>query len=460
MSVRPPTSKDKTGPYSSVAEKIKALKERKKKGNPFSSENKKITLQIKKLEQSQKPVSQKFTGTGKTIGDKKTKTGQFVPKPKVLSASDKRKIETEKRAAKDRLKLKEQAKQLKIKAQDKKKAGDTRVLESRAYKTKPKKKVPYQKMTSPGKAMTKKKDKPSSSPSLWKQFGSAAKKLFGDDPEGAVSLGTASPDDSAEIKRRREAGVKKLNPRALEVASSKKAAVDKRQAELELARKRSLAERKRIKTEAARKKVPYQKMTPPGKALPKKKVPYQKMTSPGKALPKKKVPSVGGEKPGMIIGSQVGKRKPAIKGIADPLAVGPKPKPQTLEQKLKAKFVEKRGGEGAFGKGGSDAAWQTNLFDMRGGSEVGKTYTDQQNYEKIMEERKEATAKKRGGRVGKKKQGYKARKDESIAMRVKKKRTKKQLKASRSDSYGKFGSGKGKGKINRSGAALVAASYD
>ena len=49
----------------------------------------------------------------------------------------------------------------------------------------------------------------------------------------------------------------------------------------------------------------------------------------------------------------------------------------------------------------------------------------------------------------KKEQGYKDRKDESIAMRVKKKRTKKQLKSSRDESYGKFGSGKGKGKINK-----------
>merc|ERR1711985_25623 len=47
---------------------------------------------------------------------------------------------------------------------------------------------------------------------------------------------------------------------------------------------------------------------------------------------------------------------------------------------------------------------------------------------------------KKGGRVGKKKQGYKDRKDESIAMRIRKKRTKKQLKASRDDSYGRFGS--------------------
>ena len=44
---------------------------------------------------------------------------------------------------------------------------------------------------------------------------------------------------------------------------------------------------------------------------------------------------------------------------------------------------------------------------------------------------------KKGGKA--KKQGYKDRKDESIAMRIKKKRTPKQLKASRDESYGKFG---------------------
>ena len=55
---------------------------------------------------------------------------------------------------------------------------------------------------------------------------------------------------------------------------------------------------------------------------------------------------------------------------------------------------------------------------------------------------------KKGGKV--KKQGYTDRKDESIAMRVKKKRTKKQLKASRDESYGKWGSSaKKSGKINR-----------
>ena len=57
---------------------------------------------------------------------------------------------------------------------------------------------------------------------------------------------------------------------------------------------------------------------------------------------------------------------------------------------------------------------------------------------------------KKGGSVKKKKQGYKDRKDESIAMRIKKKRTPAQLKASRDESYGKFGSkSKKSGKINR-----------
>ena len=54
---------------------------------------------------------------------------------------------------------------------------------------------------------------------------------------------------------------------------------------------------------------------------------------------------------------------------------------------------------------------------------------------------------KKGGKA--KKQGYTARKDESIAMRIKKKRTPAQLKASRDESYGKWGSGKGNAKINK-----------
>ncbi len=57
---------------------------------------------------------------------------------------------------------------------------------------------------------------------------------------------------------------------------------------------------------------------------------------------------------------------------------------------------------------------------------------------------------KKGGSSSKKKQGYTDRKDESIAMRIRKKRTAKQLKDSRDESYGKFGSkAKKSGKINR-----------
>ena len=57
---------------------------------------------------------------------------------------------------------------------------------------------------------------------------------------------------------------------------------------------------------------------------------------------------------------------------------------------------------------------------------------------------------KSGGKVGKKRQGYKDRKDESIAMRIRKKRTPAQLKASRDESYCKFVSkAKKSGKINR-----------
>ena len=57
---------------------------------------------------------------------------------------------------------------------------------------------------------------------------------------------------------------------------------------------------------------------------------------------------------------------------------------------------------------------------------------------------------KDGGKVGKKQQGYKDRKDESIAMRIRKPRTARQLKATRDESYGKFGSkAKKSGKINK-----------
>ena len=61
-----------------------------------------------------------------------------------------------------------------------------------------------------------------------------------------------------------------------------------------------------------------------------------------------------------------------------------------------------------------------------------------------------ASGMKKGGSAKKKKQGYKDRKDESIAMRIRKPRTAAQLKASRDESYGRWGSAaKKSGKINR-----------
>ena len=102
----------------------------------------------------------------------------------------------------------------------------------------------------------------------------------------------------------------------------------------------------------------------------------------------------------------------------------------------KKKTAMKRGGV-AMKRGGGMMGGKKKVAKKRGGGAM--------NQHKAM-----AMGMNVGGAVGKKKQGYKDRKDESIAMRVRKKRTKKQLKASRDESYGKFGSkARKKGKINR-----------
>ena len=94
-------------------------------------------------------------------------------------------------------------------------------------------------------------------------------------------------------------------------------------------------------------------------------------------------------------------------------------------------------------KGGGMGGRTGDMMDSRGQGMNMKS-------RRVPTELMDRGAMKKGGKVGKKKQGYKARKDESIAMRIKKKRTKKQLKASRDESYGKFGSkAKKSGKINK-----------
>ena len=98
-------------------------------------------------------------------------------------------------------------------------------------------------------------------------------------------------------------------------------------------------------------------------------------------------------------------------------------KPKTFEQKLKDKWIKRRGGVEAFkpttklgkavrgdisGQKAADSSWQTHVLNMREGSEAGLTYTDQQNYDKIIAERKElaaASKKKRGGVIKRNKGG-------------------------------------------------------
>ena len=484
MSVRPPTSKSKTEEFSSVAEKIKALKERKKKGNPFSPTNKKITQQIKKLEQSQKPVSEKFKYTGKKIGDKKTKTGQFVPKPKVLSASDKRKIETEKRDAQSRLKLQQQIKDLKRKGQDVKARKASERLEDippvRKPKTyggeltpkkvvKPVSKVVPKKVVKPvSKVVSDKttvKSKPKNRLQLLKERGKATSPKIGE-----VSTGT-STTKFPRVHPSRQTKVKPTTKKYSPVESSAKTyggeltpkKVVKKQSPSKLAKITPKRKPKPLSVNGSKVKsksngVP---LYPRPTSTANKKAISAKMAA---TLPAKKDYKYKGDP---ALDPRIKKSaKKDYKYKGDP-ALDPsgKPKAKTIAK------TPKKSEEGFLGfkqiSGKKD--WSGGIREYE--TPFGNITLDssQENLTDEQKERKKiGLSYKKGGqikvpkkkKVGKKKQGYKARKDESIAMRVKKKRTKKQLKASRSDSYGKFGKGKGKGKINRSGAALVAASYD
>jgi hypothetical protein len=72
--------------------------------------------------------------------------------------------------------------------------------------------------------------------------------------------------------------------------------------------------------------------------------------------------------------------------------------------------------------------------------------------------KKGGTAKKKGrtAKLAVGGQGYKAREDESIAMRIPRRRSPRQLAASRDDSYGRWGSGATKrGRINLSSGGMA-----
>ena len=100
-------------------------------------------------------------------------------------------------------------------------------------------------------------------------------------------------------------------------------------------------------------------------------------------------------------------------------------------------------------RGGGKVA-KMNMGGRTGDMMYSRGYGVDERCKRMPTELMTAPGMKKGGKVKKKKQGYKDRKDESIAMRVKKKRTKKQLRASANESYGKSGSkARKKGKINR-----------
>ena len=107
-------------------------------------------------------------------------------------------------------------------------------------------------------------------------------------------------------------------------------------------------------------------------------------------------------------------------------------------------------GKGTYGSKVGRPPKKMNMGGRTGDMMYSRGYGVDERSKRMPTELMTAPVMKKGGKVKKKKQGYKDRKDESIAMRVKKKRTKKQLKASRDESYGKFGSkARKKGKINR-----------
>tara|TARA_R110000822_G_scaffold78282_2_gene187573 strand:+ start:61 stop:393 length:333 start_codon:yes stop_codon:yes gene_type:complete len=107
-------------------------------------------------------------------------------------------------------------------------------------------------------------------------------------------------------------------------------------------------------------------------------------------------------------------------------------------------------GKGTYGSKIGRPVKKMNMGGRTGDMMYSRGYGVDERAKRMPTELMTAPGMKKGGKVGKKKQGYKARKDESIAMRIKKKRTKKQLKASRNESYGKSGSkARKKGKINK-----------
>ena len=86
----------------------------------------------------------------------------------------------------------------------------------------------------------------------------------------------------------------------------------------------------------------------------------------------------------------------------DTLGENDKPKKLSFEDKLRAKFIKGRGGKDAFKSDKQiDSAFESELMEMREGADAGFSYQDQQDYQKVMDERG-AKGKKAGGQVKRK----------------------------------------------------------
>jgi hypothetical protein len=153
------------------------------------------------------------------------------------------------------------------------------------------------------------------------------------------------------------------------------------------------------------------------------------------------------------------------KSAQDAMAGKTKPKPKIIDLKTLTPKDKAAAAVAIPAIGGGGAAALTlkgrkkKIKKKAGGGKVGMShiglYPAEEARSGTMSEKERVKHMKKGGQVKKKKkndeQGYDDRKHESISMRVKKKRTKKQLVASSDESYGKWGSkAKKRGKINRS----------
>ena len=79
-----------------------------------------------------------------------------------------------------------------------------------------------------------------------------------------------------------------------------------------------------------------------------------------------------------------------------------KPKKLSFEEKLRAKFIKGRGGKDAFKSDKQiDSAFESELMEMREGADAGFSLKDQEDYQKVMDERG-SKGKKAGGQVKRK----------------------------------------------------------